>query len=145
VPEIQKADPRARRLAVWIVAGGGVVGFLLLLAGGGLRPVLEHWIGENPAPRLRVVLTGMILLTVGPVLGMAAYLWRLGARTIRERRFPAPGLRVTRDTLVLVGQVAARRGRVLQRLAMLLAASGIGLGVMLWRLFALFARGVAAE
>jgi hypothetical protein len=136
MPEVQQADPRARRLALSIVVLGTLAGAGLIIAAGAARPVLEAWVAANPRSRLSVVLWLMVLLTSAPAILMAVHLWRLGSRAVRARRFPPPGLRVVRATVVLTGEAASRRGRLLQIFAGALATSGILLGLTLWRLIA---------
>ena len=137
--EVQQADPRARRLAFSIIVVGALAGAGLLTTAGSVRPVLEAWVAANPEFRLRVVMWLVMLSTVAPVILTTVYLWRLGSRIARARRFPPPGLRVVRQTVVLTGAAASRRGRLLQILAGALAAAGVVLGFTLWRLIALLA------
>lgn len=137
--EVQQADPRARRLAVSLIVVGTLAGAGLITVAGSARPVLEAWVAASPESRLRVVMWLVMLSTVAPVILMAVYLWRLGSRITRARRFPPPGLRVVRQTVVLTGDAASRRGRLLQILAGGLAAAGALLGFTLWRFFALLA------
>lgn len=74
---------------------------------------------------------------------MAVYCWRLGARIVRSSRFPPPGMRVIRDTVVLHGQQAWRRGRALQALAVILVLTVVGFSMVLWRLVALLESSTA--
>lgn len=135
--ELQKADPRARRTALVIVAAGAIVGIVLLATATALRPSFEAWVGEDVPSRLRLAMVTVSLLAIVPPLWMSAYLWRLGGRAIRAERFPTADLHVIRNTSVLTGAAARRRGRWLQILAATLAGSVILLGVLLWRLLSL--------
>jgi hypothetical protein len=141
--ELQKADPRARRTALTIVAAGALAGTALLAMATALRPSFEAWIGEDMPSRLRLVMVTLSLFAVVPPLWMSAYLWRLGGRAIRAERFPTADRRVVRDTPVLTGAAARRRGRWLQILAAVLAGGVMLLGVLLWRLLSLLSATAA--
>jgi hypothetical protein len=141
--ELQKADPRARRTALAIVAAGAAAGTVLLTMATALRPSFEAWVREDVPSRLRLVMVTLSLLAIVPPLWMSAYLWKLGGRAIRAERFPTADLRVVRDTPVLTGAAARRRGRWLQILAAALAGSVMLLGVLLWRLVSLLSATAA--
>lgn len=125
---IQRADPRARRKAVVAVAGIAVGGAVLIGVGGPSlqRATSDALAGADRATTLRVLLLFVAALIL-PLLGFAAYLWRLGGRVISARRFPLPGAAVIRDTLVLEADDARRRGRVFQGLAAALAIAALAL------------------
>jgi hypothetical protein len=144
VTEVQRADPVARRRAVLLVAGGAVMGVLLIAAFERARAPLGDWIRSDPgqaarrAQRVALVSSGVL---VAPLFGLATYLWLLGARVVRAGRFPAPGQRVLRDTPVLRGQPAVSRGRGVQALAVCLGAAAALLLVLCWRLAAVLGGG----
>jgi hypothetical protein len=137
VTEIQRADAGARRRAVLLVVAGAVAGALLIAAFERARGPLRAWIRSEPGPaarrlRLLLLLSGGVLLA--PLFPFAAYLWLLGRRVLRAGRFPPPGYRVIRDTLVLRGRPAVWRGRGLQALAVGLGVAAALLGLLWWRL-----------
>jgi hypothetical protein len=70
---------------------------------------------------------------------MAAYLTSLGRSIVRHAEYPPPGFRVVRDTFVLRGAAAHARGRVFQGVSVFLAGAAAVMGLLLWRLAALFA------
>jgi hypothetical protein len=82
--------------------------------------------------------TGLMCLSLAP---FAAYLWRLGAKVVLHAQLPLPGARVLRDTPIIRGEAARRRGRWLQGLAVALLACGIALAVVAWRLHVLLSSG----
>lgn len=141
--EIQKADPNARRTGLLIIGVGTVLGVALITTAGELRSDLEDWVKEDPKVRLRMVMAALMLLTMGPVLGLAVYFWRLGERIVRAERYPPPGFRVVRDTTVVIGQAAGRRGRLMQVFAAVTAVAGLLVAFFLWRLFFLLKAGAA--
>jgi hypothetical protein len=139
VGEIQKADPDARRAGLLIVGGGTLLGVVLITMAGALRPDFEAWIKQDVNVRLRMVIAILMLLTTGPAVGMASYLWRLGQRIVRTKRYPPPGFRVMRDTPVEIGPAAVRWGRLAQTFAAIIGVAGLLLAFFLWRLYFLLA------
>lgn len=131
---IQKADPRARAVVAVAFA-------LVMLAGGALLFVasiygeaIEAWVREDLAARVPIVLATMAALTVGPTLLFAGYLWSVGVRIVRSRRYPPPGLWVVNDTPVLEGADAVARGRLMKGIALVIAACGALLAIFIWQL-----------
>jgi hypothetical protein len=140
VTDIQRADPAARSWAIAFVVFGAAAGAALITGAEAIRPDVEAWITEEPArvaSRARLVIAGLALAFGAPTLPMTIYLWRLGTRITTEHRFPPAGLRIIRDTVVLHGSAARRRGRLLQVLAVVLVMAMLGVLATLWRLAAL--------
>jgi hypothetical protein len=67
------------------------------------------------------------------LIAAGIYLFQLGRRSVRARRFPPPGVAVVRDTRVLEGHEGRRRGRLLQVLAGMLIAAALLVPFALWR------------
>jgi hypothetical protein len=134
--ELQEADPRAARRAVALVAASALLGAAVVLLWGQRRPAVERWILEDPArttERVRFAL-GLLGLTGGlPMAAFAAYFWRLGSAVRRAGRFPPPGADVVRDTWVLTGDEARRRGRLIRAFALLLLAVAVAMPALLWQ------------
>ena len=141
--DIQKADPKARRTSLVIVGGGALLGVALIRLAGTLRPEFEAWVRQDMSFRPWMVMAVVTLLTAGPVLGLAGFLWRLGRRIVRAERYPPPGLAVLHDTPVVIGHAAARRGRLVQAFAAVLALAGPLLAFFVWRLAYLLRGGAA--
>lgn len=141
--EIQKADPRARRRARVLVAAGTVFGLIFFPLAGSYVPALARWVSRDPESRLRLARGALAIAFAVPTVGFAAYFWRLGDSIVRAERFPAPGTAVVRDTVVLRGDRARRRGRSAQVVAGLLALLSAGFLLFLWRLLALLDRNAA--
>ncbi len=123
--EIQKSDPKARRNALVIVAGGALLGAALITVGSEFRSDFEAWVTQNMHARVRLVTSVLMVLTTGPVLGIAGYLGHLGRRVVRAERYPAPGVRIIRHTRIIVGAAAVRRGRLIQTLAGVIGVAGV--------------------
>lgn len=131
--EIQKGDRRALRHALIVLACSLAIAVIVLWLVGRYRPALEDWIDDDPAARLRTL---ALLASLGmlPFAAAATFIFRLGRQIVRAERFPPPGTTVLRDTVVLRGHAARRRGLLLQALALfLIAATAAGI-VMLLRL-----------
>lgn len=132
--EIQRADRERRRQALTtlvVVAAVGAVGMLLLedwLASLDALPVAEARAALLVAMAWTQAGAGLLLV------GLAAWLWRFGAQVLVAGRFPPPGIRVIRDTFVLLGDAARRRGRLLQAAAVTLVLCTVALVLLAWRL-----------
>lgn len=136
-PEVQKADPAARRKAILIVVIGALIGALLI---GGIecyRDRLADWIGDAVIARHGRV-RFLFLLVVGmlsaPLVVFAVRLWSLGNKVRRAQQCPPPGYRLIRDTRIIRGSAAVMRGRIFKILsAGLVVALGL-LFFLAWRL-----------
>jgi hypothetical protein len=123
---------RARRCAVWIIVLGTATGAVLIALGRRVLPKIS-------AAQAPLVLAAVGALAVLPLLVLAVYLWRLGARALRTAQFPPPGTATIRAAPPLVGVAARRRARLAQAFAVLLGACALALGIVLWRLSQLLA------
>ena len=137
MPDIQKADPNAIRVAVAIVASATLLGIVAINVTDGFRSELAAWVRQDVGRRVPMVIAGVTLLTVGPVLGVAGYLWCFGQRMIRTQRYPPEGFRMIRDTPIVTGHSAIRQGRVVTGLAAGIGVAGMLLAIVLWRVFLL--------
>ena len=103
-----------RRASAAILVCGVAAGALLLWTMQAYRPQVEFWVREDPAPRARIVIVGLMIVLSAPVVGMAVYFWR----------------RVSQ----MVGDDVAGRGAEVRLLAAALALAGALLTALLWRL-----------
>ena len=136
MPEIQRADPIARRRVL-----AGVAAVIALCVAGYF--VLQQWLaslGGLDAARMQQSLERALIVAswaaMVPAVILAACLWRYGTRVCDADRFPAPGARVIRDTPVLRGRDAQLRGMVLRVLAAFLALLAGGTLIAAYRLIA---------
>jgi hypothetical protein len=134
VAEIQKADPHAVRIVVAVIASATLLGVVLINATEELHPEVQAWIRQDVRVRVPMALAVVTLITVGPVVGVAAYLWRFGQRMIRTRRYPPEGFRMVRDTQVVTGDAAIRQGRLVLGLATIIGVTSVVLAFFLLRL-----------
>jgi hypothetical protein len=126
-----------RLRAIVLVAAAVPVGLGLIYLVDTYRPLLEDWIAgnsEGAAARIKLAFAVVAFAIAGPLLGFSAYLWRFGRQVVEAARFPPPNFTVVRDTTILSGEVARRRGRRFQLGAGLLAAIAIGITVLIWRI-----------
>ncbi len=135
--EIQQADPRARKQAMWIVALAAVVGSCVVLVFSRHQDALRVWLDLNWE---HVVQNSMgtflvVLVFVSPLFIACFYLFALGCRIVQGERFPPVNFAVTRDTRVLSGPKAVRRGRTIQILSLLLLVASGMIPCIVWSLF----------
>lgn len=118
-PEVQAADPAARKRAIWLVGAAVLLGLGLL----GLdlyyqeqtenifRAIALHFIDR---PQMMFF---ALLVLVLPMVAVSVYIFVQAARIVKSERMPYPGQKVIRDTAVLTGKEAVQRGRAIQFLA----------------------------
>lgn len=134
--EIQRADPRQRRVvAVVLVVATLAAAALVIAAHRWLSVRAEQLTADQMIAQMRLwlavvtAMVGMCLLLLG---GHAART----ARCIGEQgRWPLAGARPLRDTPVRHGPAALRFGRWLQAAAFALVLLALGAGLVSWRLF----------
>lgn len=133
---MRSADPGARRKALVALGAALAVGTALIGGRSWYSEPLATWLLEDPAltpSRGRLLLLGTGALVIVPFGLFALYLWRLGARVIRDREFPPAGTVLLRDTEIVVGDAAVAHGRGLRAIAIVVVAAMLGLAVVLWR------------
>lgn len=144
MPDIQKADPMARRRAFLILSVAAVIGAAGVLLFERYRAKLERLIEDHADVLLAhpaVAAAALVVLTL-PLYAATIALWRLGAAVVTAQRFPPPGQPVVRNTVVLRGWKAVYRGRVIQVLASVLLLAGLSLPLVVW--YILWSLGRAA-
>jgi hypothetical protein len=133
--DIQRADPGARRRAIWIFILSVTAGAVVLFWFEQSLPALMTWATETPdvgAARAKLLLALIGTLIVVPLAWFGVYLWFLGERISRAERFPLPSMKVVRDTVVVTGEAAVTRGRIMKALAVFLTISALGMLCSLW-------------
>jgi len=141
--QIQPADPIARKKALFLLAGGAVLGGLLLWVFDSYQIELAGWFFDDSANldhRLVWILLALVVLSL-PLLFGAFYFLRMGQSVIDAQRFPPPGVPVIRDTPVLTGNGALFRGRLLRYAAVFLCGCAIGVPIMGWWVLRVLLRG----
>ncbi|MGI9324652.1 MAG: hypothetical protein ACR2PZ_05485 [Pseudomonadales bacterium] len=130
--EIQQADLQLRRRILWLLAFVILVIALLTL---GLRPYGQQLTADFVGQMLRLADQPFLFLVLGllfvaPLLILALYLFRYGTAVIGGERLPPKEHGVIRDTMVLTGAPARRRGRVAQYGAIVLIALALAIPVL---------------
>jgi hypothetical protein len=134
---IQKADPDARRKAIWVICVATILGVCAIVAFDSFQDDFQSWLEANIEFLLEntIVVFLVSLIFVSPVLAAGAYLLWLGNRTVRAQRFPPPGCALARDTLVLEGSKGLKRGRIIQLLSLLLLCGAAAIPFVMWYVF----------
>ncbi|MEW5974219.1 MAG: hypothetical protein AB1898_00295 [Acidobacteriota bacterium] len=134
--EVQKADSTARRRAILLTLGGAALGMMLILTFQSQQGSIENWLLEHREYLVAhpAVVGLAVLLLLSPALAGAGYLWRVGTRIIVTERFPPAAAKVIRDTMVISGRAAVRRGYLLRVLAGVLALNCLLIIAAIWYL-----------
>lgn len=129
-PETVPADAKQRRLALLAVMAIVLGGAIALWWLDRRLDVIDRLAEENvPAAAdgaLSLVVKALAVLGVS-LVGMGLYLFRLGVQINRAGRFPPPGMKVIRNTVVRTGaraQLLANMALVASLLAMLAGTVG---------------------
>ena len=134
MPDIQKADPKARRQAVGATLVCAAIGFVAIGGYSRHEAAIFGWIERNLdflVSNPEVVLFFGLLL-VSPLLLFSAFLFFYARRAARARRIPPPGCSVVRDTVVTTGSRALLKARAVQFLALLLLLGGALIPFFMW-------------
>jgi hypothetical protein len=136
MPEVQRADPALRRRALLAAVAIATAGWAAFF-------VLQDWLaglryGDPVALRHSLesaMLWGSWVATL-PVIALALWLWRYGGRVQAAARYPPPGARVIRDTVVVHGDAARLRATAMRVLAVFLGLLSAGTLIAVHRLVA---------
>ncbi len=135
--EMHYATPGAGWRLIRHIAVAVVAGTAFLLVSQAYQPALLEWAASDPSrmrARAQLLIAVVAIILLAPVVGLGAYIWRLGTRTLKEERFPPEGLVLVRDVLVLRGVEARTRARLMRMVAMgLFVMSGL-MALVLYRL-----------
>lgn len=120
---IQKADKEYRnkylkRLFLYTGLGIGMILWVVPL----LISFLETL---KPERAIKTVVVVFIIMFLS-LIPMAIYMMKLGGRILKSERFPPPGMKVIRDTVVLEGQHARTRGYLIMILSLILIILSTG-------------------
>lgn len=138
--DVQRADSATRRKAVIILIIAAIVGSLIIAIFESYRPQLYDWLLSDQgksAQRLRLLIILTAALGAIPLLAFSVYLWSFGCKVTNYQRFPLAGQKVIRDALILEGQAATTRGRVLKILAVCLGVAVFMLCLVFWWLISI--------
>jgi len=97
------------------------------------------WLLEDPTVRVPLTLMALGVLFVLPLVGFAAYIWRMTKRVIAERTFPPSGYLTVGSTPPITGDDAIKYARLARGLALILIVAALILAFQLWRFAVLLA------
>ena len=134
---IRQADPRARRAAIGILVFSFVFGFALITLIASDESKIVSWLESNldlftSYPTIPAMLMFVFAL---PVAAAGGYLLLYGHRTLQSKQIPPPNYSVLRDTLVLEGKAATRRGYIVFTLSVMIILTSASLPVFVWYIF----------
>jgi len=117
--EIQRADPGARTTALWIMGAVIALGVLAFAATMNFEQKIADWArsaaaGMDSPIQFLVVALFVVML---PMVGISIWVFREGSKMVRTQRIPYPGQKVIKDTPVIEGPEAVKRGRAIQFIA----------------------------
>lgn len=130
--EIQPADPASRRKLVL----GASLSLLAMLLCQSVVQWFTEWLAEDPE-RVReyfAYIVGAIAFVFSPLFVFGYYAWQIGMKVIRAKRFPPPGMKVIKDTVVVKGRQAVSRGRALQVCGVILWVTAIAFPMACWQI-----------
>ena len=121
-----QADPIARRNVNIIAVVGVIIFFCVIVWGEHLFS--EVLAGMPPKEALRILIAFLSLAALLPLFA-GYYFLKNGIKIIKLECFPIPGAKVIRDTRIIRGIEAKRRGRIIIFLSALLILLGIAQAV----------------
>ena len=123
---MQPADPAARKRALWTLALVVACGLALIAWLSAETGRIEELSATDPAfaaRRAATLFLGVTWAAAGVALLAAILVLRISLEIRRNGRYPAPGARLLRDTMVRTGAQAERVARAGLLAAALLAAA----------------------
>ena len=138
---IQRADRRRRTFAILGIAGIVLVGTVLVAQ-------VEAWLANVRSLPVEAARESLMwgfswCVGIGTVVLTAAgcSLWWWGKRVRCALRFPLPGTTVLRDTVVLEGEAAVSRGKLLQLFGITFMLCAAGIAAVSWCILRMFGTG----
>jgi len=135
--EIARADPDARRRALWCFLALAVLGFACILVVSGRVGELEALAERDPEEARRQLGEAMGLISLvnaAALLPFAGYFGYLSLRIFRSGRFPPPNIWLIRDTRIARGARAQWIGTVAAVVSAVLLVLAV-VPLLSWRAF----------
>jgi len=116
MPDIQPADPEARRKAIALLLVMCVLLLPLLWWLNANLASLESWIAQPEEAAEHAVLAIALLVASGVILLLvvAGYVNQLANSILSTERYPPPDIKVIKDTQIRRGKAARRIGKLLK-------------------------------
>lgn len=127
--KIVKADPKYRKQIIRMVFLVLIAGFILLRFA--IRIFDSYLTAQHPETSLTIVSYTLAALFIIPAI-LSLIMLHIGRKTIKQRCFPPEGLKVLKDTPLLLDEDAVKRGKLMFGFAiaiMLLCVAGIYLAI----------------
>ena len=99
--------------------------FLCIAFIGWLLPLGIEYLRRLDAETAIFVIEMILVLIFLSVIPFAFYLFMIGRRIVKHERFPPPGTKVIRNTVLIMGDKARLRGQVLVFLSVVLVLIGL--------------------
>jgi hypothetical protein len=113
-----RADETYRKKLLVVIVIAALVGAVIIRWG---IPWFEDYVQSlDPEDALHVMKVALSIIFLG-VLPFAYYLFIFGRKVISAERLPPPGTKVIRDTPLLEGEKARKRGQLIVVLSLFLA------------------------
>lgn len=127
------ADKKYRRRRLIFLVLGMVIGGLIIGYGlPGFMAAMEQAESQTAYPHFLIAILIIMFLSLIP---FALYLLSIGKLIIKSERFPPPGIRVIRDTRLVVGEKAKTRGRAIIFFSIMLIVMALWGIMTVYRLF----------
>jgi predicted ferric reductase len=136
-PSIQKADPVARRRAVWLLSALILLSLAAIILLNIAVGSLNDWIASHAELLIRHHYLSFLvmLLPVTPVLVLSGWMIRFAGRVVKSQRFPPPNSQLMRDVRVIEGRPAVLRARIAQILCWIILLSAAAIPLLVWSIF----------
>jgi hypothetical protein len=118
MPEIQRADPQARRKTIILILVMMVVFFPTLYWANSHIESIEEWVAQPGETIRRAKLILSVLIALGAIFLLAISIFTFGfaSAILRSDRFPPPKIKVVKDIRIRRGIAARNIGRLMQAL-----------------------------
>ncbi|WP_299176529.1 hypothetical protein [uncultured Neptuniibacter sp.] len=129
MPDIQKADPKSRKLALLLVAGLILLCLTLLANGAKVKAwteTLTTKLIDHP-----VYIPLITFIAALPVLAASFYFYRMGREVVKQARFPLSGQPVIKDTPIKRGDSAVRLGNLIQVMSIIIITTAMILPLLI--------------
>ena len=132
---VLKADSQEQRKALYIVAVFFILGFIIIMWG---VPLFVAYVKQKPHQEALQILCTTLSICFLSVLPIAAIIYRYGHRILKAGQSPIPSAQVFRDTEIVTGEAAQRRGRILIGISIFLALASLLGAFTAYRLYKSF-------
>ena len=135
--KIVKTDKDFRKKVLLITLLLVVAGIIFILCFQNYLTGLRSLAEEYPELALQRIINSMKIIIFSVMIiyaGAGIYFLRLGILTIKASQFPPPGIKVIKDTRLIEGKNAVRKGIIIIILSMLFIISGILLPIQYYNI-----------